>query len=42
MEDSFVKTPEEVCSYFGVNPALGLNKEEVKQSQERYGKNGKS
>lgn len=41
MDHSFVKTPEEVCTYFGVNPNFGLAKDQVKQAQEKYGKNGK-
>lgn len=40
MDNSFVKTPQEVCSYFGVDPMKGLNKAQIKDLQEKYGKNG--
>ena len=39
MENSFVKTPQEVCSYFGVDPSKGLQKGQIKNLQEKYGKN---
>ncbi|CAO0801512.1 unnamed protein product [Mucor circinelloides] len=39
MDNSFVKTPQEVCSYFGVDPMKGLNKAQIKDLQEKYGKN---
>lgn len=41
MENSFVKTPKEVCSYLSVDPIHGLDKEKVKELQIKYGKNGK-
>ncbi|KAI8083922.1 SERCA-type calcium-translocating P-type ATPase [Thamnidium elegans] len=39
MENSFVKTPQEVCSYFGVDQEFGLTKEQALTAQEKYGKN---
>lgn len=40
MDNSFVKTPEEVCEYFQVDSSKGLNASQVKQQQEKFGKNG--
>ena len=42
MKQSFLKTPEEVCSFFQVDSSHGLSKDRVKEAQAKYGKNGKS
>ncbi|KAI9312794.1 hypothetical protein BX666DRAFT_1865492 [Dichotomocladium elegans] len=39
MDNSFVKAPKEVCDYFEVDPALGLNDSQVVANQKKYGKN---
>lgn len=41
MDNSFVKTPEEVCQYFHVDSTLGLKANQVKEQQKKFGKNGK-
>lgn len=41
MDNSFVKTPEEVCRYFNVDNTLGLKTNQVKEQQKKFGKNGK-
>lgn len=41
MDNSFVKTPEEVCQYFDVDSTLGLKANQVKEQQKKFGKNGK-
>ena len=41
MDHSFVKSPEEVCRFFQVDSSKGLNSVQVKQQQEKFGKNGK-
>jgi Ca2+ transporting ATPase len=41
MDNSFVKTPEEVCSFFNVDKSHGLTKSQVEQLRAKYGKNGK-
>ncbi|CEJ01628.1 Putative Calcium P-type ATPase [Rhizopus microsporus] len=39
MDNSFVKTPEEVCSFFNVDKSCGLTKSQVEQLRAKYGKN---
>ncbi|KAK4513663.1 Adenosine 5'-monophosphoramidase [Mucor velutinosus] len=39
MDNSFVKTPEEVCRYFDVDSNLGLKANQVKEQQRKFGKN---
>ncbi|CAO3656056.1 unnamed protein product [Mucor fragilis] len=39
MDNSFVKTPEEVCQYFDVDSTLGLKANQVKEQQKKFGKN---
>ncbi|KAI8638702.1 SERCA-type calcium-translocating P-type ATPase [Parasitella parasitica] len=39
MDDSFVRTPEEVCRFFNVDNSLGLNINQVKEQQKKFGKN---
>lgn len=41
MEDAFIKTPEEVCTYFKVSPQLGLTEEQVIEQRKKFGRNGK-
>jgi Ca2+ transporting ATPase len=42
MDDSFVKTPEEVLSFFNVKPTQGLLGSQVSEQLKKYGKNGKN
>nr|BAC53586.1 sarco-endoplasimc reticulum calcium ATPase [Halocynthia roretzi] len=39
METSFAKSKEEVLDYFGVSETKGLSLDQVKENQEKYGKN---
>ncbi|KAI9484144.1 MAG: SERCA-type calcium-translocating P-type ATPase [Benjaminiella poitrasii] len=39
MDNSFVKTPEEVCRYLDVDSSKGLNENRVKELQKKFGKN---
>ncbi|RUP29652.1 hypothetical protein BC936DRAFT_138674, partial [Jimgerdemannia flammicorona] len=39
MEESYVKQTTEVCTYFNVDPAVGLSREQVKEQQKKFGKN---
>jgi succinyl-CoA synthetase beta subunit len=41
MDNSFVKTPEEVCHFFSVDSSKGLKDTQVKEQQKKFGKNGK-
>jgi hypothetical protein len=41
MDNSFVKTPEEVCNFFSVDSSKGLKDVQVKEQQRKFGKNGK-
>lgn len=41
MDNSFVKTPEEVCSFFNVDKNHGLKAKQVEELRSKYGKNGK-
>lgn len=41
MDNSFVKSPEEVCQFFHVDSTKGLDATQVKQQQQKFGKNGK-
>lgn len=41
MDNSFVKSPEEVCQFFQVDSSKGLDLSQVKQQQAKFGKNGK-
>jgi Ca2+ transporting ATPase len=41
MDNSFVKTPEEVCSFFNVDINHGLKTKQVEELRSKYGKNGK-
>ena len=42
MEDGYMKTWQECCDHFGVNPEHGLTQDQVKKSREKYGLNGKN
>ncbi|KAI9263497.1 SERCA-type calcium-translocating P-type ATPase [Helicostylum pulchrum] len=39
MDNSFVKTPKEVCHFFNVDSSKGLDAAQVKQQQAKFGKN---
>ncbi|KAI8361710.1 SERCA-type calcium-translocating P-type ATPase [Blakeslea trispora] len=39
MDNSFVRTPEEVCRFFDVDLSKGLSEAQVKQNQKKFGKN---
>ncbi|ORX58744.1 SERCA-type calcium-translocating P-type ATPase [Hesseltinella vesiculosa] len=39
MEDSFLKTPEEVCTYFKVSPQYGLTETQVNEQRKKFGPN---
>ncbi|KAI8066433.1 SERCA-type calcium-translocating P-type ATPase [Gongronella butleri] len=39
MEDSFLKTPEEVCTHFKVSPQYGLTDTQVKDQRRKFGAN---
>ncbi|KAG2198519.1 hypothetical protein INT47_008623 [Mucor saturninus] len=39
MDNSFVKSPEEVCKFFHVDSTKGLDATQVKQQQQKFGKN---
>ncbi|KAL1917215.1 uncharacterized protein VTP21DRAFT_4871 [Calcarisporiella thermophila] len=39
MEESFTKSPQEVCKFFDVNPNVGMRPEQVIESRHKYGKN---
>ncbi|RCH88176.1 hypothetical protein CU098_003426, partial [Rhizopus stolonifer] len=39
MDNSFVKTPEEVCRHFDVDSSRGLTEAQVKKQQGKFGKN---
>lgn len=41
MEQAHTKSVEEVCTFFGVDEASGLNEEQIKKLREKYGPNGK-
>jgi len=41
MEDAHTKTVEETLTFFNVDDEKGLSDEQVQQSQEKYGPNGK-
>lgn len=41
MNNSFVKSPEEVCQFFKVDSSKGLDSTQVKEQQKKFGKNGK-
>ena len=42
MDDAHTKTTDEVVFYFKTDETSGLSDDQVKQSQEKYGPNGKS
>lgn len=39
MNNSFVKSPEEVCQFFKVDSSKGLDSTQVKEQQKKFGKN---
>ncbi|CDH55033.1 calcium-transporting atpase [Lichtheimia corymbifera JMRC:FSU:9682] len=39
MDNSFVKSPKEVCDHFQVDPAVGLDNDKVTKQRQKYGKN---
>lgn len=41
MEDGHTKTVDEVLNYFNVDPEKGLQPDQVRKNQEKYGPNGK-
>ncbi len=41
MDNSFVKSPQEVCQFFKVDSSKGLNSSQVKEQQKNFGRNGK-
>ena len=40
MENSHIKTTDEVLNYFNVDEEVGLSDEQVKRQVERFGYNG--
>lgn len=40
MEDGYMKTWQECCNHFNVNPEHGLSIDQVKKMREKYGLNG--
>jgi len=40
MEDGFMKTWQECCSNFNVNPEVGLSTSQVQGNRDKYGPNG--
>lgn len=41
MDDSYVRSAEDVCNSFKVNPDAGLSLEQVREQQAKFGKNGR-
>ncbi|KAI9494854.1 SERCA-type calcium-translocating P-type ATPase [Zychaea mexicana] len=39
MDNSFVKTPKEVCAHFGVDPNVGLDEGQVTKLRQKHGRN---
>ncbi|KAI8376238.1 Ca-transporting ATPase [Radiomyces spectabilis] len=39
MDNSFLKTPAEVCSHFGVDPNRGLSEDKVRDQRKKFGPN---
>ncbi len=42
MEDGYMKTWQECCDHFAVNPEHGLTTDQVKKNRDKYGPNGKN